>query len=68
CDELKVTLNIMNGKMQCLLEDNGKGFDTSTQSFGYGLNNMKARAEELGGELHVRSTDQGTLVDFSIPQ
>lgn len=67
-DEVKVNLSIQNSTMKCLIQDNGKGFDTTNDSFGYGLNNMKSRANELGGEFTLESTANGTRIDFTLPQ
>ncbi len=48
-----------NGMFELLIMDNGRGFELSEKtSKGYGLANMKARAEELGGHLDI-SSNQG---------
>lgn len=51
-----------------LLEDNGVGFDTSSDSKGFGMANMRARAEGLGGTLDVKSeTGKGTTLRITFP-
>lgn len=44
------------------IADNGSGFDTSTYLPGYGILNMKQRADEIGAEFTLTSTEQGTIV------
>ncbi|HRF27881.1 MAG TPA: hypothetical protein PKW54_11090, partial [Ferruginibacter sp.] len=44
------------------VEDNGKGFDgQNIRRFGNGLQNMKKRMEEFGGEFSI-SNQNGTLI------
>ena len=51
-----------------VLEDNGVGFDTSSDSNGFGMSNMRARAERLGGTLVVESeTGKGTTLRVTFP-
>jgi len=51
-----------------LLEDNGVGFDTRSDSKGFGMANMRARAEGLGGTLDVKSeTGTGTTLRITFP-
>jgi signal transduction histidine kinase len=48
------------------LQDDGKGFDKEKQSCRNGLENMKRRAEMIGGKLEVRSAaGKGTTVEFN---
>jgi len=42
-----------------VLEDNGKGFQQDVNNRGQGLNNMKRRAERIGGSLEVESSVGG---------
>ena len=50
-------------KTEVAIVDNGKGFDMDKASFGNGLNNIKKRAKDLGGEVSIMSTiDVGTEV------
>lgn len=53
-----------------LVRDDGVGFDveSGSQATGHGLANMRARAEELGGEFEVESEPtKGTCISFSAP-
>jgi signal transduction histidine kinase len=48
------------------LQDDGKGFGKEKQSCRNGLENMKRRAEMIGGKLEVRSAaGKGTTVEFN---
>jgi len=57
----------MQGKrLHMRLKDDGKGFDGEKLSNGNGLENMKRRAEMIGGKLEVHSTiGEGTLIEFN---
>ncbi len=49
------------------IRDNGKGFDENSNTQGNGLNNMKKRAEEMGGKLYIESKrSEGTLIRLSV--
>jgi PAS domain S-box-containing protein len=68
-DATRVVINIFNkGDVMTLdINDNGKGFDTSTVRRGLGLTNMKNRAELLGGTFSLISAPgKGTTVKVSI--
>jgi signal transduction histidine kinase len=63
--EVKITGDFSEKNYSLEISDNGKGFDLQqikvTES--YGLNNMKTRAEEIGGELtFVSEKGRGTKV------
>lgn len=50
-------------KTEVAIIDNGKGFDMDKANFGNGLNNIKKRAKDLGGEISITSKkDAGTEV------
>jgi PAS domain S-box-containing protein len=65
----KVRIVIRPGPQRLELEvsDNGRGYDTDkARAGGMGLDNMRARAELLGGRLTIESNPQkGTCVHFS---
>lgn len=44
-----------NGALCFLLSDNGRGADTDTLKFGFGLTGMQARAKSLGGTMEIQS-------------
>jgi signal transduction histidine kinase len=48
--------------------DDGRGIGEVSAGQGYGLRNMAARAEDLGGRLEVRANDHGgTLLEWRVP-
>ncbi len=54
-------------KFEIKIMDNGKGFHLSEIEMGNGLNNMKKRAREIGGELSITSFEnKGTTVLLTI--
>jgi signal transduction histidine kinase len=59
-------LKILFTKDAFEIVDNGSGFDTSNFSPGYGILNMKERAEEIGADFFITSTSQGTTVRIQV--
>ncbi len=60
----------VDGTVELLVTDNGRGFDMSTQdqTIGHGLSNMRARAEELQGVCSIESTPgHGTRIELILP-
>ncbi len=69
---IRITSNLLPGKVELIVQDNGKGFDKSqlerksTRSFG--LINMEERVKMLRGKLDLETTaSKGTKFTFSIP-
>jgi len=57
-----------DGHVAVTVHDDGRGFDPSDGSRGFGLTNMQERVTELGGELTVDSAPgSGTTVRMSVP-
>jgi two-component system, NarL family, sensor histidine kinase UhpB len=54
-DKAMFTLQGEKDKLTMMIWDNGKGFDASMASQGNGLNNMKKRAGDMGGDLFIES-------------
>jgi signal transduction histidine kinase len=68
--EVMVKARRMEGVVDLLVVDNGRGFDidTQNQTIGHGLSNMRARAEELQGSCVIHSVPgQGTRIELSLP-
>lgn len=67
-DEIEV--NISESETQYFIEitDNGTGFDQDTIEPGNGLNNMKKRAREIKGSLHIKSSHNGTSISLKVPK
>jgi two-component system, NarL family, sensor kinase len=50
-------------KIEITISDNGIGFDTALNKGNYGLENLKARADEIKADLQVQSKlDKGTQI------
>jgi two-component system, NarL family, sensor histidine kinase UhpB len=54
-----------NQDIRLEIRDNGKGFDQESIIKGNGLRNMRNRAAQLGGTLHIQSSQDGTSVHFT---
>jgi signal transduction histidine kinase len=51
-----------------MLKDDGRGFDAQAASTGVGLRSLRARADELRGELRISSSPEaGTVLTLTIP-
>jgi len=62
----RVTIEVTEGEqgLYLLVEDDGRGFDTSVQSRGYGLAGMQERVEGLMGSMKISSAPgQGTRIE-----
>ena len=65
---VKVHLNCGTVQVKATVQDDGRGFDTETVQAGHGLAGMSERVESVGGELHVDSGPDGTLVRAFVPR
>jgi len=57
-DYVKIAIELNTDHLLLLIQDNGKGFDTTKQTKGIGLLNMLNRAETLGGTMQIDSKPQ----------
>jgi signal transduction histidine kinase len=65
--EAVIELRHLNNTFEITVEDNGRGYDTTQQTDGIGLENVRMRVSYLGGELSVSSTPgTGTSVYIQI--
>jgi signal transduction histidine kinase len=54
---------IQQKRMQFIIEDNGKGFEQDRIDQGFGLQNMQARANEIGFQFNIESKqEKGTRI------
>lgn len=69
--EAEAKIFIDANKLQIIISDNGKGFDTGkvkSDSAGFGLKNLKNRVAFLGGEINLASSAKsGTNIRIEIP-
>ena len=63
-----VYLNFIISKTTLTIKliDDGKGMDSELLKKGNGLTNMKHRAEKTGGKFDIRSSKEGTEVEYSV--
>ena len=65
---VRISISDRDNCLTVRIADNGKGFDLSGQSAGYGLRNMRRRCEEMNGEFTVRTEPgKGTEIQVRIP-
>lgn len=63
-----VTMATHRGAVEIAIMDNGRGFDTTRTSGGFGLTGMRERAGLIGSRLEVRSApSDGTCVTLTVP-
>ncbi len=63
-----INLDFVGGILIMLVQDNGKGFDSTVKTSGIGIQNMHTRAQSVGGFLLIRSTKgAGTEIQLHIP-
>lgn len=59
---------VADGELRLTVSDDGRGFDPEiVDGSGHGLVSMRERARELGGELRIDSSPDGTLVELRVP-
>ncbi|WP_370944904.1 sensor histidine kinase [Amycolatopsis sp. cg5] len=65
---VELRLAASGGVVRLMVIDDGAGFDTAEPSDGFGLRGMRARAEQVGGSLTIRSgLSDGTTVTLEVP-
>jgi signal transduction histidine kinase len=63
-----VSLDSVSHRVWLRVRDDGAGFDPNLPANGMGIANMRARAEEFGGEFELWSRPGGgTSIQFSLP-
>ena len=71
CSEVYFEVELEGGKLVMTFRDNGNGFDLAEKSKGYGLKNMRERAEKIGAEIQFTSgLGEGTEIQLihNLPQ
>ncbi|MCB9144992.1 MAG: sensor histidine kinase [Anaerolineales bacterium] len=63
---VKVSLKKQGEKIVLEIQDDGVGFDVNGMSGGMGLNGMKERAEQFGGDLQIMSDNKGTTIRVEV--
>ncbi|RYZ49148.1 MAG: PAS domain-containing sensor histidine kinase [Sphingobacteriales bacterium] len=66
--EVRILIKKVEAHLSLSIQDDGKGFDLKARREGIGLNNMKTRAESLGGSFKLSTQPaKGCRIDVSIP-
>lgn len=66
-DEIVIDMNAENNKVHLTITDDGSGFYLDKVQMGYGLQNMRERIEEIGGEFDIESKlGGGTQISLSL--
>ena len=66
--EVSVEMGFGPEQLRLSVEDDGAGFQTDAVSAGYGLQNMRQRAEELAGTFETSGAPgQGTKIRVELP-
>jgi len=63
---IQVSLKKGSGRIVLEIQDNGVGFDVNSAFGGMGLNGMKERAEQFGGDLQIQSGANGTTIRVEV--
>ncbi len=67
-DEISVNVLADGGRLVVQVTDNGVGFDPASVERGMGLENLRRRAEDIGGTFHVQAAvGRGTTVRVELP-
>jgi signal transduction histidine kinase len=65
--EVKLQFSEGDGRSRVVIRDNGRGFDTAQKTPGFGLENMRLRAEKINAVVSINSTiGQGTTIWITI--
>lgn len=65
---VRIRLLSDDAEIRLMVRDNGKGFDVTQETIGFGLQGMRQRAQSIGGWLSVESQPlDGTVVIFGMP-
>jgi signal transduction histidine kinase len=65
----QVTVEVVEAghEVRLSVRDDGRGFDTTAESTGFGLGGMRERIGLAGGRLEISSTADGTVIEATVP-
>lgn len=67
CRHVDIVMEINKSRLYLKVADNGKGFAESARFEGYGLKNIRSRADQLGADLKVHTAPgQGTTWEMRV--
>jgi signal transduction histidine kinase len=64
---VSIVITRKDGALTAVVEDDGRGFDTSERGDGFGLEGMRERVALLDGRLAVESGEAGTTLVAEVP-
>ncbi|MDF7820924.1 histidine kinase [Runella sp. MFBS21] len=64
---IEINFHQKPNKVRIEIKDNGQGFELTKIQKGYGLDNIRKRCDELGGQLFLVSNSTGTAILFELP-
>ena len=65
---VQVALSFEPNRVMLSVQDDGRGIQTNGRSLGYGIQNMRERADELDGTFEISGAPgKGTRVDVTLP-
>lgn len=64
CQNVTFEAALCAGEIVLTLADDGAGFEVAAPHEGYGLNNMRSRAQKIGGALEIVSQPGSTVIRF----
>ena len=60
-------VSVLNKQLVIVLKDDGKGFTSTTETFGIGLKNCKERANSINTQIDIQSTrNVGTVITLKL--
>jgi signal transduction histidine kinase len=65
---VRIEARVADGRVALSIADDGRGFDPSAHTTGFGVVGMRERAALVGGTLEVASRPDGTTVRASLPR
>jgi signal transduction histidine kinase len=66
-DRADISVELSDARTVVRVADNGRGFDTTEASSGFGLTGMRERIVLAGGQLDISSAPAGTTIDAVLP-
>jgi hypothetical protein len=68
CSTVEGAISVEDNQIRAHINDNGRGFPRNASGSGHGLQNMTARAAELGGTCEIESEPgRGTRIRLKVP-
>lgn len=67
-ENISINMDFQSDALEIVIKDDGKGFDTSQESSGSGMFNLKKRMATIGGQVQIQSIiGKGTEIKLFLP-